>query len=123
MKISTQIRTVVKQIIDSPMNVYNLGEIRDQVIYIPTHLLNKFKDPKNWGYPNGIQPGFIYGNMIQGSYPVRYWQWDGIAKTYLPELRTLANSELTPSSHLFYFRLFSKETVFEAVRSIITQRS
>lgn len=70
-------------------------EIGQQVIYVPDHI----KDPFNFGYPNGAQPGFITSfHPNGGDCFVRYWLIENGAPTF--ELRTKANSELTPCSNL-----------------------
>lgn len=68
-----------------------------QIVYVPDHIEGGFDG--SFEYPNGSQPGFVlagpmtdeFGNQ---SYFCRYW----ILHRFRPvhELRTKANSELTP---------------------------
>jgi len=80
----------------------------DQIVYIPDHLAElNYRKPKNWKYPNGLQPGFVMAvNWKQQVAYCRYWLLDHddvIRVPWMPELRTKANSEATPIANLVKF--------------------
>ena len=118
---SGQIRQVVQQLSKDLLRVEK-GNVADQVIYIPNHLLGEHQNPEYWSYPNGIQPGFIYGLNRHGDYFCRYWRWDDRAKVYLPELRTLSNSELTLQHNLFFYKFFEERLVKSAIKDIQSEQ-
>jgi hypothetical protein len=82
-----------------------------QIVYCPPHLswmnIMQWGDGNYWSYPNGYQPGFVTsgpthpvedsGARQEENYFCRYWRYDNHKKIYVPELRTVSNSELTPS--------------------------
>ena len=80
-----------------------------QVIYVPNHI----KDPMKFDYPNGAQPGFVTSQATDGDYFVRYW----IIENGKPieELRTKANSELTPEGNLLAIDTVPQEWVKRAI--------
>ena len=118
---SNQIYLITENIADKLSNVKKMGKIYDQVLYIPNHVLHAHKEVESWGYPNGIQPGFIFGFNQNNEYFCRYWQWDTRAGVYLPFLRTLANSEKTPNENLFFFQFFEHKIVAKAMKELIGQ--
>ena len=89
-----------------------------QVKYIPQHI----HDADAIGYPNGVQPGFVVRGPMHraydstNSYFVRYWLLDG--KQVLHELRTKANSELTPEHLLLVEDTVPQEWVDEELEII-----
>jgi hypothetical protein len=120
--ISEQIKRIIELLKFLPlMPVKEMGQIRQQIVYVPNHLMDEYLVPENWCYPNGIQPGFIYGYNKNNDYFCRYWQWDSTAGVYLPALRTLANSELTPRENIFYLNFFSNTVVNDAMKLLIGQ--
>ncbi|MHA1951266.1 MAG: hypothetical protein ACW987_15535 [Candidatus Thorarchaeota archaeon] len=96
--------TRIQLLIPEPISVSHVPLKRyDQVLYIPAHLhtLLLEKKPISMGYPNSAQPGFVSsGPTDEGDYYVRYWQIGSDGKV-IPDLRTKANSELTPANCLF----------------------
>jgi hypothetical protein len=81
-----------------------------QIVYLPDHIDLKNIN-QNWFYPNGAQPGFVTSGPSdrvgqEEAYFCRYWQYDYKRGIYVPELRTTANSELTPSRCLILLDTF-----------------
>ena len=73
-----------------------------QIVYVPLHIhLAHWDHNDKWQYPNGCQPGFVTsGPTAQDGYFCRYWRFDNDTELFIPELRTVANSELTPMNRL-----------------------
>lgn len=76
-----------------------------QIIYIPNHELKDYEKTGAINFSSGgAEPGFITGSRRVGKIDTlfcRYWlinKYDNIGPEY--ELRTKANSELTPASNL-----------------------
>lgn len=87
-----------------------------QILYIPSHI-NVVSD-EYIGYPSGIQPGFVTsGPNEHGEYFCRYWRIGvkGGVKGAIPQLRTVANSELTPVANIMVKDTMSQEIVEKAL--------
>ena len=88
-----------------------------QIIYVPQHLEKEYQAhrkagtiEKMFGYPNGVQPGFIAAiSRKDEAFFCRYWRLEG-SKVKL-ELRTWANSELTFARNLYQFASVGKSAV------------
>jgi hypothetical protein len=115
---SKQIEQVVRKIMDTPLGVHFLGSPGDQVIFIPEHRFGEHQKVEAWGYPNGIQPGFIMSMASGDDYFVRYWNWDSSVGVFIPDLRTKTNSERTSARNLFFFEFFEQKLVYKAIKEI-----
>lgn len=87
-----------------------------QIIYVPQHLKNDYEIHRKkgtvtdlFGYPHGIQPGFVAAKSGDGACFCRYWRMEG--KKVKLELRTWANSELTYTRDLVLFDSVGKSAV------------
>ena len=69
-------------------------KIGTQIVYIPMHICIKNVDHED------NEEGFVFGKEKNGSIPCRYW-----SKFYPDQLRTKANSEMTPM-----WRIVKKDT-------------
>lgn len=91
-----------------------------QIIYVPNHKLDRYErlSEMSFGYPNGSQPGFVASDSkVDGSVFCRYWRITHTQEVLEYDLRTKANSELTPIRNLV-----EKETVpQEIVQSIMAE--
>lgn len=89
-------------------------KLGDQIVYVPGHLWDQ---PLKFGYPNGAQPGFVTGLNSESDYFCRYW----IIKNGKPinELRTKANSKLTPSFFVKRMDTVPQEWVDDAIRILM----
>lgn len=91
-----------------------------QMVYCPDHLswmnIMLVGDGNYWSYPGGYQPGFVTsgptkpdtstGMGFDDYYFCRYWRYDNHKKIYVPELRTVSNSELTPARCIIVMDFF-----------------
>ena len=74
-----------------------------QIVYVPNHEMKSYKESgiTNFGYPNGSQPGFVASeSRVDGSVFCRYWLITHTKEVLEHDLRTTANSELTPIRNL-----------------------
>ena len=90
----------------------------DQILYVPSHIeIGDWNIHRLWHYPNGVQPGFVStGPAANGGYFCRYWQLDEEGKCFIPHLRTLANSELTPNERIVVVDYFNQRHVEAAMK-------
>lgn len=93
-----------------------------QILYVPSHLLEDIEPGQDfykrvmnknmWGYPSGIQPGFVTsGPTADDSYFCRYWRWDTNNNEYVTELRTKSNSEKTPTHSIILYSYWNVNVV------------
>ena len=91
-----------------------------QIVYVPHHKMKRYKElgEMNFGYPNDCQPGFVVeDSRVEGSVFCRYWRVTHTQEVLEFDLRTKANSELTPVDNLV-----AKDTVpQEIVASIMAE--
>jgi hypothetical protein len=91
-------------------DLFDIGDFKlsrgTQIVYVPSHFpIETWDQEVN---PTGAQPGFVTsGPTEDGSYFCRYWRWDYDGDEYVPELRTKANSEMTPGDRLVVHESFS----------------
>jgi hypothetical protein len=94
-----------------------------QIAYVPDHIDPELlKRPEEWD-THSIQPGFIFSPADDSldAYFCRYWRFSHATQLYVPELRTLANSELTPIRCLWSLEprgFFSAAKVTQALNHI-----
>lgn len=125
--VSSQMRDLVKETSDNLLSARIIAPSPgDQLIYVPQHILEMqeapWLEPDLWGYPNFIQPGFAYHSTDDDVF-MRYWQWDDENRLWKAEMRTKANSELTPKTNLFYLQLFEERTSQLMLKEIYKERS
>ena len=78
----------------------------DQIAYVPMHAKSNLMHPD-------VEFGFVMGPAGGNAYFCRYWLKDKPGK-----LRTVANSEATPSDSLVKFRTTIQSMVNDAIRAI-----
>lgn len=74
-----------------------------QIVYVPNHKMKRYKElgEMNFGYPHDSQPGFVVSDSkVKGSVFCRYWRVTHTQEVLEYDLRTKANSELTPIANL-----------------------
>lgn len=90
----------------------------DQIIYVPSHVVvNNIKDFV-WDHPH-VERGFVMSVKYETVTNVplifcRYW-----LKTMIGQLRTVANSELTPVERLHLFKTHSQEFIEKTMECIL----
>lgn len=85
-----------------------------QIVYVPNHKMKRYLElgEMNFGYPHDCQPGFVVGkSKVDDSVFCRYWRITHTQRVLEYELRTKANSELTPISNLVAKDLVPQEIV------------
>lgn len=104
----------------------------NQILYVPTHLMEgvnpgdeyhlRVINRNLWGYPNGIQPGFVTsGPNNEGDYFCRFWKFDENG-LLIPELRTKFNSEATPPYAIVLYSYFNVGTIQDTLTAIDSKR-
>lgn len=89
-----------------------------QVVYIPTHILRQYKPSGEWKLADLLEHpeaefGFVTsttGNMAF----VRFWH----KANNFAELATKANSQLTPMTNLFEYKLKSQEVIDKLLKTL-----
>jgi hypothetical protein len=88
-----------------------------QIVYVASHIpLETWEQEVNHKL---VEPGFVTsGPTEHGEYFCRYWLFDYRNDEYIPELRTKANSELTPGDRLVVTETFNQLHVTREIRTI-----
>ena len=85
-----------------------------QIVYVPNHEMKSYKESgiMNFGYPSGSQPGFVAcKSMKEDAVFCRYWRVTHTQEVLEHDLRTKANSELTPIRNLVIQNTVPQEVV------------
>jgi hypothetical protein len=85
-----------------------------QIVYVPNHEMESYKKSgiMNFDYPSGSQPGFVAcKSMKDDAVFCRYWRVTHTQEVLKCELRTTANSELTPVRNLVAMDTVPQEIV------------